>query len=378
MSELLRARPRPTAAACASRCSTRAATRRGRAADDERGPAGKYLDFVDCTGGGDVAMSAANRTDDGGGVAGLSGRRLELGPWADGVERFPARRVRLWDVAPASVQQQRVKRERRAAFEARQHLAATRVQHRLDAHARAGRRRQRDGQGREARPRAAAQAAQGDDVIVRPGCSGASSRPSARSEAEARALPSQGTTTRGRCSTCCSSKTRRACRASSSTRDGTGDLRARAPMAPYKVEAQVGEFGFGTALSFCVQARSAGEGGGAESAARSGGDDMRGGGTLERARARSAAARARGTGVRRRGPRVDRDGRGLARHARRRHRRRALRPQPRAQRRRARRADPRVQDRRRAAAVGRDGHGARARARRGQGVALRPAARCRG
>ena len=43
--------------------------------------------------------------------------------------------------------------------------------------------------------------------------------------------------------------------------DGTGDLRARAPMAPYKVEAQVGEFGFGTALSFCVQARSAGEGG---------------------------------------------------------------------------------------------------------------------
>ena len=177
----------------------------------------KYLDFVDCTGGGDVAMSAANRTDDGGGVAGLSGRRLELGPWADGVERFRRGAVRLWDVAPASVQQ-RVKRERRAAFEARQHLAATRVQHRLDAHA-------REGGGANETAKAAKQDLELQLKLLKEMMSSYDLAAAAQVRGRARgaklrrrALPSQGTTTRGRCSTCCSSKTRRACRASSSTR----------------------------------------------------------------------------------------------------------------------------------------------------------------
>ena len=189
----------------------------------------KYLDFIDCTGGGDIAMSPTNLTEDGR-VIGLSGRHLQLGPWADEIKSFRRGAFRLWDVSPTSVLS-RVKRERKEAFKAQQHQASTRLQHRLDMHA-------RDGSTNET-----AKAAKKDlelqlkllkemmdayddagpllDVLLFEDAEGVQ-------------------------------------RAVVDT-EGTGDLRLAAPMAPYKVESQVGEFGFGTALSFCVQVYDGGD-----------------------------------------------------------------------------------------------------------------------
>ena len=46
----------------------------------------KYVDFLDCTGGGDVDTSKAAQLADDGTVVGLSGRTLKLGAWASDAE----------------------------------------------------------------------------------------------------------------------------------------------------------------------------------------------------------------------------------------------------------------------------------------------------
>ena len=92
----------------------------------------KYVDFIDCTSGGDIDTSKTASVDADGTVLGLSGRKLQLGAWADGVAEFRLGAVRLFDVLPSSAAR-RVKAERKASFEAEQHTTVTRVQRELDA-----------------------------------------------------------------------------------------------------------------------------------------------------------------------------------------------------------------------------------------------------
>lgn len=92
----------------------------------------KYVDFLDCTGGGDVdtTKTAARAAD--GTVEGLSGRALQLGEWAEGIAEFRVGAVRLFSLLPTSVSA-RITRERKATFEASQHESVARVQRELDA-----------------------------------------------------------------------------------------------------------------------------------------------------------------------------------------------------------------------------------------------------
>lgn len=92
----------------------------------------KYVDFLDCTGGGDIdTKTVAARLPDGS-VTGLSGRTLRLGSWAESAAEMRLGAVRLFSLLPRSVLG-RVKRERKASFEATQHAAVTAVQREMDA-----------------------------------------------------------------------------------------------------------------------------------------------------------------------------------------------------------------------------------------------------
>jgi hypothetical protein len=92
----------------------------------------KYIDFLDCTGGGDIDTQTVAARQPDGTVTGLSGRTLRLGSWAEGAAEMRLGAVRLFSLLPRSVLG-RVKRERKASFEATQHAAVTAVQRELDA-----------------------------------------------------------------------------------------------------------------------------------------------------------------------------------------------------------------------------------------------------
>ena len=92
----------------------------------------KYVDFLDCTGGGDLDTTTTVSVDQDRSVKGLSGRKLSLGAWAEEAAEMRVGAVRLYALLPRSVLT-RVKRERRAAFDAKQHAAVTAVQRELDA-----------------------------------------------------------------------------------------------------------------------------------------------------------------------------------------------------------------------------------------------------
>ena len=95
----------------------------------------KFVDFLDCTGGGDIDTSKkeASREEDGGVVLnGLSGRTLKLGEWARGTSEFRVGATRLLALLPSSVRR-RIATERKASFEVAQHAHVTRVQRELDA-----------------------------------------------------------------------------------------------------------------------------------------------------------------------------------------------------------------------------------------------------
>lgn len=94
----------------------------------------KYVDFVDCTGDGDVAMDkvvtfdyATNATT----VKGLSGRTLTLGDWAKDATELRLGAVRLFELLPRGVER-RVRREREEAFRTRHAALISDAQARLD------------------------------------------------------------------------------------------------------------------------------------------------------------------------------------------------------------------------------------------------------
>ena len=65
----------------------------------------KYVDFLDCTGGGDVDTCKTVTLDEADStVTSISGRKLQLGAWADGAEEIRVGAVRLFCgrcIAPA-------------------------------------------------------------------------------------------------------------------------------------------------------------------------------------------------------------------------------------------------------------------------------------
>ncbi len=78
----------------------------------------KYLDFLDCTGGGDVDMNKTVSFDSAESqnvVTGISGKKLTLGEWASGVNELRLGAVRLFHLLPRSVET-RIRRERKEAF----------------------------------------------------------------------------------------------------------------------------------------------------------------------------------------------------------------------------------------------------------------------
>ena len=83
-----------------------------------------------CSGGGDVDTSKVVERDSKGHITGISGRQLHLGSWADGADEIRIGAVRLFELLPRSVLA-RVKRERKAAFGAVQHAAITAAQREL-------------------------------------------------------------------------------------------------------------------------------------------------------------------------------------------------------------------------------------------------------
>ena len=106
----------------------------------------KYLDFLDCTGGGDVDVSHVvtrnvtvanndNRTTDDNNIVtitGRSGRNLTLGAdWAANVTEFRLGTVPLYRLLPTSVQK-RLKKQRHQRFAQRQHNFMAKIQHKID------------------------------------------------------------------------------------------------------------------------------------------------------------------------------------------------------------------------------------------------------
>mmetsp|Transcript_21421 Transcript_21421/g.48358 ORF Transcript_21421/g.48358 Transcript_21421/m.48358 type:complete len:1362 (-) Transcript_21421:42-4127(-) len=78
----------------------------------------KYIDFIDCTGDGDINFG--NKTVDidfstTKTLEGLSGRNLTLGAWAEGVDQVKLGAIRLFELLPGNVER-RIKRERKDAF----------------------------------------------------------------------------------------------------------------------------------------------------------------------------------------------------------------------------------------------------------------------
>ena len=196
----------------------------------------KYVDFLDCTGSGDVDTSTKKTREEDGTIIGLSGRTLRLGSWADGVETFHVGAVRLFDLLPGSVAG-RLKRERKAAFEVAQHSAVTQARRALDEVAASDKAGKADAEALlkqlselmdeydDAGPLL--------DVVAYQALDGSCWK--------AVLTPDTAATDE----------------TGKSAADGESasavDLRGTTPMAPYRVAQQVGDVGFGTALTYCVQ-----------------------------------------------------------------------------------------------------------------------------
>ncbi|KAL7551241.1 hypothetical protein ACHAWF_014431 [Thalassiosira exigua] len=111
-------------------CDLRAAGLSGTTSD---GTTPKYIDFVDCTGDGDVPMNETAEFDYAtkSAVEGLSGRTLRLGEWAEHVSELKLGAARLYELLPRGVLR-RVKRERKEAFLTKHRTLTSETQASLD------------------------------------------------------------------------------------------------------------------------------------------------------------------------------------------------------------------------------------------------------
>ena len=185
----------------------------------------KYVDFLDCTGGGDVDTSKVAARDEAGTIIGLSGRKLQLHPAAKDHKEFRVGAVRLYSLLPLSVLK-RVKRERKEAFAAHQHAAVTATRRKLDGVA------------------AGSPAKKDAEVVLE--------QLKDLNDGYADAGPLLDVVVwRDRSGTWTVLVDVRA--------EPDGDLSRSTPMHPYRVAQQAGDLGFGTALSFCVQVYAEGD-----------------------------------------------------------------------------------------------------------------------
>ena len=238
----------------------------------------KYVDFIDCTGGGDIDMSKKVSFAEDGTLEGLSGRTLKLGAWAEGVEEFRLGALRLYGLGsmPTSVLC-RLKEERKAAFVMQHQATVSAVQRELDELA--------DGAPKEAKRDLELRIEQYDAMM-----DGYTDHGPLLDVLLWRQQPSgvwQAVI----------------------DVDGEGDLSAAEPMAPYAHAQQVGDLGHGSVLTYCVQV--------APPVTPSLSLPCR-----RHNRSHSTRRHRCTTGLRRGRAAQRRDGRGLARDARRGHRRR--------------------------------------------------------
>ena len=97
----------------------------------------KYIDFIDCTGDGDIPMDNAKlvefqyKNNGENVVEGLSGRKLVLGEWAKDVTSLKLAAIRLYELLPRGVLR-RVKKERKEAFMIKHHALISKTQLKLD------------------------------------------------------------------------------------------------------------------------------------------------------------------------------------------------------------------------------------------------------
>ena len=206
----------------------------------------KYLDFIDATGGGDVDTSrtaiptAATKSEGGSAITltGVSGRTLTLGSWAQDVESFKVGAVRLWTLLPSTVGA-RVRRERKTAFMQLQHKTVSATQQQLDD-VKAGK------------------VEEGAEASSKKPLTGAAKREAVK-DLEVRLAQLKemmdNYADEGPLMDCLLFKDSAAGGVWKAVVDvgASGDLTGLEPMAPYRFHQQVGDLGFGTALSFCVQ-----------------------------------------------------------------------------------------------------------------------------
>ena len=199
----------------------------------------KYVDFLDCTGGGDIDMSVSRKkSDDGTTLEGASGATLTLGAWAESVDEFRVGAAPLWTLLPGSTRE-RVLAERKELFEATHRAAATRMQRDLDA--------------------AENWTPSAEDELVWGGRANATAaaKKAKKTELEARlkeldALLKDDYDDAGPLIDVVAFRDDHGWRAVVDA-EGTGDLTYSKPMAPFAVERQLGTFGFGSACTFCLQ-----------------------------------------------------------------------------------------------------------------------------
>ena len=194
----------------------------------------KYVDFLDCTGGGDIDTSKkVTPSDKDGTLPGLSGRKLKLPTVTiSDAKEIRVGAVRLYALLPVSVLR-RVKKERKEAFSVKQHCAVTAARRQLDA-----------------LPAGASKAKKDAEALL-----------------EQLAAMMEGYADAGPLLDVVLLKTSGDAWVSivDINPEPTGDLSAGTEvLSPYRVARQrgtraVGDLGFGTALSFCVQVYDGGD-----------------------------------------------------------------------------------------------------------------------
>jgi len=94
----------------------------------------KYIDFIDCTGDGDIKCNKTVNVDYATSptIEGLSGRSLILGEWAKDVKEVKMGAIRLFALLPLSVER-RIKRERKESFMIKHSALISSTQSKLDA-----------------------------------------------------------------------------------------------------------------------------------------------------------------------------------------------------------------------------------------------------
>ena len=206
----------------------------------------KYIDFLDCTGGGDVDMTSSKTKSADGTLEDASGATLKLGEWAEGVEEFRVGAAHLWTLLPGSTRD-RVLAERKELFEATHSAAATRMQRDLDA--------------------ADAWVPSAEDEVVWGGRANATAaaKKAKKAELEARLKELDGLLKddyddAGPLIDVVAFRDEAGWRAVVDA-EGTRDLTNYKPMAPFAAARQLGTFGVGSACTYCLQIGDRADGG---------------------------------------------------------------------------------------------------------------------